>query len=71
MGIEPTRPAWKAGILAIELHPHLNKKYIITFFIISQEFFLKKMILYFIKNVFFLDLYYFITENTENKNIKK
>ena len=22
MGIEPTRPAWKAGILAIELHPH-------------------------------------------------
>ena len=21
MGIEPTRPAWKAGILAIELHP--------------------------------------------------
>ncbi len=24
MGIEPTRPAWKAGILAIELHPHIN-----------------------------------------------
>ena len=23
MGIEPTQPAWKAGILAIELHPHL------------------------------------------------
>ena len=23
MGIEPTRPAWKAGILAIELHPHI------------------------------------------------
>ena len=22
MGIEPTQPAWKAGILAIELHPH-------------------------------------------------
>ena len=21
MGIEPTQPAWKAGILAIELHP--------------------------------------------------
>ena len=21
MGIEPTRPAWKAGILTIELHP--------------------------------------------------
>ena len=24
MGIEPTQPAWKAGILTIELHPHLN-----------------------------------------------
>ena len=24
MGIEPTRPAWKAGILAIELHPQMN-----------------------------------------------
>ena len=23
MGVEPTRPAWKAGILAIELHPHI------------------------------------------------
>nr|DAP65470.1 MAG TPA: hypothetical protein [Caudoviricetes sp.] len=21
MGIEPTQPAWKAGILTIELHP--------------------------------------------------
>ncbi len=36
MGIEPTRPAWKAGILAIELHPHLNKKYINTFLAHSQ-----------------------------------
>ena len=26
MGIEPTQPAWKAGILAIELHPHDNAK---------------------------------------------
>ena len=25
MGIEPTRPAWKAGILAIELHPQTTK----------------------------------------------
>ena len=24
MGIEPTQPAWKAGILAIELHPHID-----------------------------------------------
>ena len=29
MGIEPTRPAWKAGILAIELHPHKSTKDII------------------------------------------
>ena len=26
MGIEPTRPAWKAGILAIELHPRFNAR---------------------------------------------
>ena len=26
MGIEPTRPAWKAGILAIELHPRFFGK---------------------------------------------
>ncbi len=32
MGIEPTRPAWKAGILTIELHPHLfNGEYIIKY----------------------------------------
>ncbi len=33
MGIEPTRPAWKAGILAIELHPHYFAKSIITHFL--------------------------------------
>ena len=26
MGIEPTRPAWKAGILAIELHPRVVQR---------------------------------------------
>ena len=26
MGIEPTQPAWKAGILAIELHPHFFRQ---------------------------------------------
>ncbi len=32
MGIEPTQPAWKAGILAVELHPQIfNKCYYITF----------------------------------------
>ena len=41
MGIEPTRPAWKAGILAIELHPHLNIIYNNTNRLVSQEF-LKK-----------------------------
>ena len=42
MGIEPTRPAWKAGILAIELHPHLlsKKDYSILCFN-SQDFYLK------------------------------
>ena len=34
MGIEPTQPAWKAGILAIELHPHVLNG---THFIISQR----------------------------------
>ncbi len=43
MGIEPTRPAWKAGILAIELHPHLNKKYNTTTENNSQVFFAKKL----------------------------
>ncbi len=42
MGIEPTRPAWKAGILAIELHPHLNKKYNIINQSNSQAFYRKK-----------------------------
>ena len=41
MGIEPTRPAWKAGILAIELHPHLNKHYDIIKSFKSQYFFIK------------------------------
>ena len=26
MGIEPTSPAWKAGILAVEQHPHLLRQ---------------------------------------------
>ena len=30
MGIEPTQPAWKAGILAIELHPRLRTDIILT-----------------------------------------
>ncbi len=39
MGIEPTRPAWKAGILAIELHPHTNKYYNSTKPEYSQDIF--------------------------------
>ena len=45
MGIEPTQPAWKAGILAVELHPHLCSKYNTTKHLNSQVFcgyFLKK-----------------------------
>ena len=30
MGIEPTQPAWKAGILAIELHPRFRTDNILT-----------------------------------------
>ena len=42
MGIEPTRPAWKAGILAIELHPHIgNENYNTTNQAISQGIFQK------------------------------
>ncbi len=40
MGIEPTQPAWKAGILAVELHPRLNEIYDIINFYNSQEFLL-------------------------------
>ena len=36
MGIEPTQPAWKAGILAVELHPRLNNDYNNTRFSNSQ-----------------------------------
>ena len=45
MGIEPTRPAWKAGILAIELHPQLSLKYNSTNCLNSQVFFKKKYVL--------------------------
>ena len=44
MGIEPTQPAWKAGILAVELHPHLNFAYNNTKKQNSQDF-----LLFFIK----------------------
>ena len=38
MGIEPTQPAWKAGILAIELHPHivLTHQKLVTLTIIAE-----------------------------------
>ncbi len=48
MGIEPTRPAWKAGILAIELHPRKIGISLTDFKIISaltvfvKAFFVKK-----------------------------
>ena len=39
MGIEPTQPAWKAGILAIELHPHIIFVYLksVTLTIIADN----------------------------------
>ena len=43
MGIEPTQPAWKAGILAIELHPHRAEmsalRYYHVYRILSSTFF--------------------------------
>ncbi len=54
MGIEPTQPAWKAGILAIELHPHMLLFYILSlasatdmiyynrYILVSQYYFFKK-----------------------------
>ncbi len=47
MGIEPTQPAWKAGILAVELHPHHDENYNNTNLKNSQDFlyyFLKKFL---------------------------
>ncbi len=38
MGIEPTQPAWKAGILAIELHPHQSETNNTIFATLSQGF---------------------------------
>ncbi len=33
MGIEPTSPAWKAGILAVEQHPRKIARIIIAYFL--------------------------------------
>ena len=55
MGIEPTQPAWKAGILAIELHPHISRFFFnqLTLSIISQSFlyvntFFEKIVYFFV-----------------------
>ena len=48
MGIEPTRPAWKAGILAIELHPRR------TDIILSQKTAAVKIFFEFFGNFHFL-----------------
>ncbi len=44
MGIEPTRPAWKAGILAIELHPHTYDLDILTQFALIVKSFFEKIL---------------------------
>ena len=41
MGIEPTQPAWKAGILAIELHPHFGTVNILSYYRDEVKCFLK------------------------------
>ena len=37
-GIEPASPAWKAGALAIVLHPHAPSVEIVSFVIIAYAF---------------------------------
>ena len=39
MGIEPTSPAWKAGILAVEQHPHFFGKKNDTIFLAECQLF--------------------------------
>ena len=51
MGIEPTQPAWKAGILAIELHPHLP--FLLTTVVLYQMI-LSLSTPFFQKNKFFI-----------------
>ena len=36
-GIEPASPAWKAGALAIVLHPHAPSEEIVSFVMIAQR----------------------------------
>ncbi len=63
MGIEPTQSAWKAEILAIELHPQIYAAFIAdlidynSIIIICQDFFSKS-------RIFFLDklIYCLLTE---------
>ena len=43
MGIEPTSPAWKAGILAVEQHPHKIARHILSHFLRLVNLFLKIM----------------------------
>ena len=40
MGIEPTRPAWKAGILAIELHPRFHGEFYFSISLAVRQAFL-------------------------------
>ncbi len=43
MGIEPTSPAWKAGILAVEQHPQKIARHIIAHFLQLVNLFFKIM----------------------------
>ncbi len=47
MGIEPTSPAWKAGILAVEQHPHFFGKKDDTIFLAECQLFFNP----FLKNI--------------------
>ena len=53
MGIEPTQPAWKAGILAVELHPHIFCSQLVDLNIITNNFMVVNTFFIKFKNLIF------------------
>ncbi len=59
MGIEPTQSAWKAEILAIELHPHISCSLSSSSLLTAADLtsipiflrFVKTFFIFFIKNI--------------------
>ena len=64
MGIEPTRPAWKAGILAVELHPRM-------YFVISVLRLIRRLDYYISFEVTCQQFFYFFKRLCYYNNIKR